>query len=101
MKEHTKAFPYKPPTIVIKQKYSYLFANQFSLQDRYLKLAFDKLVASLFLAITLPIIVFLKLAFIIEGLITVSYTHLRAHETDSYLVCRLLLEKTDIQVHQV
>ena len=25
--------------------------------------------------------------------IPVSYTHLRAHETDSYLVCRLLLEK--------
>src|SRR5680860_1196530 len=25
---------------------------------------------------------------------SVSYTHLRAHETDSYLVCRLLLEKT-------
>ena len=23
--------------------------------------------------------------------IAVSYTHLRAHETDSYLVCRLLL----------
>src|SRR5665647_3400498 len=28
-----------------------------------------------------------------EGLKSVSYTHLRAHETDSYLVCRLLLEK--------
>ena len=27
------------------------------------------------------------------GLVAVSYTHLRAHETDSYLVCRLLLEK--------
>src|SRR5680860_1793006 len=26
-------------------------------------------------------------------LLPVSYTHLRAHETDSYLVCRLLLEK--------
>ena len=26
--------------------------------------------------------------------IAVSYTHLRAHETDSYLVCRLLLEKS-------
>ena len=26
-------------------------------------------------------------------LVAVSYTHLRAHETDSYLVCRLLLEK--------
>src|SRR5665647_1555550 len=26
-----------------------------------------------------------------DGLEAVSYTHLRAHETDSYLVCRLLL----------
>ena len=26
-------------------------------------------------------------------LVAVSYTHLRAHETDQYLVCRLLLEK--------
>ena len=30
---------------------------------------------------------------IITGYNPVSYTHLRAHETDSYLVCRLLLEK--------
>ena len=29
----------------------------------------------------------------VRGFVTVSYTHLRAHETDSYLVCRLLLEK--------
>src|SRR5665647_2429898 len=29
----------------------------------------------------------------IIALSAVSYTHLRAHETDSYLVCRLLLEK--------
>ena len=29
----------------------------------------------------------------LEILEAVSYTHLRAHETDSYLVCRLLLEK--------
>ena len=28
-----------------------------------------------------------------EGAIAVSYTHLRAHETHMYLVCRLLLEK--------
>src|SRR5665647_898528 len=28
-----------------------------------------------------------------DGILPVSYTHLRAHETDSYLVCRLLLEK--------
>src|SRR5665647_867257 len=30
----------------------------------------------------------------VHGIVSaVSYTHLRAHETDSYLVCRLLLEK--------
>ena len=28
-----------------------------------------------------------------HDVVSVSYTHLRAHETDSYLVCRLLLEK--------
>ena len=28
-----------------------------------------------------------------KKILPVSYTHLRAHETDSYLVCRLLLEK--------
>src|SRR5665647_1705932 len=31
--------------------------------------------------------------FSVSGIGSVSYTHLRAHETDSYLVCRLLLEK--------
>ena len=35
---------------------------------------------------------------VLHGLISpVSYTHLRAHETDSYLVCRLLLEKKKTQ----
>ena len=32
-------------------------------------------------------------ATVVPGADPVSYTHLRAHETDSYLVCRLLLEK--------
>ena len=30
---------------------------------------------------------------VLDEVNAVSYTHLRAHETDSYLVCRLLLEK--------
>ena len=42
MKEPTKAFPYKPPSIEIKQRFSYIFANQFSLKSRYLKLFFDQ-----------------------------------------------------------
>src|SRR5678816_4719064 len=31
-----------------------------------------------------------------EGIVPVSYTHLRAHETPEHLVCRLLLEKKKI-----
>ena len=31
----------------------------------------------------------------------VSYTHLRAHETDSYLVCRLLLEKKNTKIGMI
>ena len=38
----------------------------------------------------LPYILFSE---ILPNTAAVSYTHLRAHETDSYLVCRLLLEK--------
>src|SRR5680860_1196363 len=34
----------------------------------------------------------LTVALVSAGIGAVSYTHLRAHETDSYLVCRLLLE---------
>ena len=33
------------------------------------------------------------IAWLHHDIVPVSYTHLRAHETDSYLVCRLLLEK--------
>eukprot|EP00658_Telonema_sp_P-2_P063593 TRINITY_DN52344_c0_g1_i1.p1 TRINITY_DN52344_c0_g1~~TRINITY_DN52344_c0_g1_i1.p1 ORF type:complete len:130 (-),score=4.07 TRINITY_DN52344_c0_g1_i1:10-399(-) len=34
-----------------------------------------------------------------KPLITVSYTHLRAHETPEHLVCRLLLEKKNTRTH--
>jgi lipopolysaccharide/colanic/teichoic acid biosynthesis glycosyltransferase len=67
--EPIKAFPYKPPTQEIKQRYSYLFTNKFFLPNRYLKISFDKFVALLFLIITLPILILLKLAFIFEGIL--------------------------------
>ena len=35
-----------------------------------------------------------------EGSDTVSYTHLRAHETGRNLVCRLLLEKKKKKIHE-
>ena len=39
--------------------------------------------------------------FIKHRYISVSYTHLRAHETDSYLVCRLLLEKSEEEIKEI
>jgi lipopolysaccharide/colanic/teichoic acid biosynthesis glycosyltransferase len=70
MKSNTdhKSFPYKPPTDYIKQKYSYIFHEHFSIKQKFFKLFFDKVAALVFLIITLPIIVLLKLAFIIEAL---------------------------------
>src|SRR5665647_3790501 len=43
-----------------------------------------------------PMVYFLReeyMDLLMKTVTSVSYTHLRAHETDSYLVCRLLLEK--------
>ncbi|KQI09009.1 hypothetical protein K777_09955, partial [Campylobacter coli CVM 41970] len=37
-----------------------------------------------------------KEGFSVSGIESVSYTHLRAHETPEHLVCRLLLEKKKI-----
>ena len=69
MSEPKKAFPYKPPTDYIKQKYSYIFHEKFSIKQKYIKLIFDKVVALISLIITLPIVILLKIAFIVEGFI--------------------------------
>tara|TARA_Y200000002_G_scaffold383192_1_gene403900 strand:+ start:645 stop:1379 length:735 start_codon:yes stop_codon:yes gene_type:complete len=62
------AFPYKAPTDEIKQKYNHIFKIQGSLKPRFFKVFFDKLVASIFLVITIPILFFLKIAYLIEGI---------------------------------
>lgn len=63
------AFPYKKPTLFIRKKYEYIFNEEFSLQPKYLKIIFDKLVSGIFLIITLPVFFLLKVAMFIEGLI--------------------------------
>jgi lipopolysaccharide/colanic/teichoic acid biosynthesis glycosyltransferase len=63
------AFPYKPPSIEIKKKYSYIFKINHRLPERFFKKIFDKLVSFLFLLLSLPIFLFLKIAYIFEGLI--------------------------------
>jgi lipopolysaccharide/colanic/teichoic acid biosynthesis glycosyltransferase len=68
----SKSFPYKPPSIFIYRKFSYIFNEHFSIKQKYFKLMFDKVVALIFLVITSPFIILLKLAFIVEGLIIVE-----------------------------
>ena len=69
MKEPKKAFPYKPPSDDLKKAYSYIFYRHFLIKQKYLKLTFDKIVAIIFLIIASPIIILLKIAFVIEGII--------------------------------
>ncbi len=65
--EPIEAFPYKPPTEKIRQNYAYLFKLKEPLPPRFFKILFDKFVATILLVLTLPIILLLKIAFLIEG----------------------------------
>ena len=67
MQEPTQAFPYRPPSQEIKDKYKHIFVLENTLQDRFLKVVFDKIVAILVLTIALPILIVLKFAYLIEG----------------------------------
>ena len=67
--EPKEAFPYKAPDDTIKQKYRHIFEIKQPLDDRWLKLAFDKLVAALLLLAAAPILLLLKLVYVVEGLL--------------------------------
>ena len=67
MNEPQEAFPYKPPTAEIQSRYAYIFQLTEPLPPRLIKNFFDK-VASLFLLIIFsPILLCLKMAFLVEG----------------------------------
>lgn len=65
--EPIEAFPYKPPTIEILQKYHHIFELTEPLPPRFFKIIFDKFVALIFLLISVPILLSLKFAFLVEG----------------------------------
>lgn len=72
MKEPEKAFPYQPPSTTVIAEYSYIFEIMEPLADRLLKTIFDKIMAAIVLIVCLPIIVALKVAYLIEGLIIID-----------------------------
>jgi len=67
--EPKEAFPYKPPSKEIRDKYQHIFILKKPLDDRLLKLFFDKLVASIALLLSSPILLVLRIAYFVEGLI--------------------------------
>lgn len=67
--EPKESFPYKPPTEEIKIKYKKIFDINEPLKIRFAKLIFDKVVSFFLLIISIPILLLLKISFLIEGLI--------------------------------
>ena len=67
--EPIEAFPYKPPSAEILKKYNHIFQLNKELPNRFFKSAFDKLIALIMLLIAVPILLLLKLTYLIEGMI--------------------------------
>ena len=67
--EPEEAFPYKPPSDEIREKYAHIFQIEGPLEDRFFKSAFDKVVAALLLIAACPVLLVVKIAYVIEGLL--------------------------------
>jgi lipopolysaccharide/colanic/teichoic acid biosynthesis glycosyltransferase len=65
--EPKQAFPYRPPTAEIRQRYKHIFDLKEPLPARFFKTIFDKLVALFFLSLSAPVLLILKIAYLVEG----------------------------------
>lgn len=68
-KEPSEAFPYKPPTEEIRARYSHIFELKDPLPPRLWKSTFDKVVALTMLIVASPVLLFIKFAYLVEGLL--------------------------------
>jgi len=67
MKEPLGAFPYKPPSEEIKQKYEHIFLINDPLPPRLWKSLFDKLISLLILILTAPVLLAVCISYFLEG----------------------------------
>ena len=65
--EPKEAFPYRPPDESIRENYRHLFDLTEPIPTRLPKLLFDKVIAFCLLFLTAPILLVLKLAYVLEG----------------------------------
>lgn len=68
LSEPTKAFPYTAPTKEIKERYAHIFEMKSSLPMRSTKFLFDRIVGLFLFIVSVPLLLILKIAFVIEGL---------------------------------
>jgi lipopolysaccharide/colanic/teichoic acid biosynthesis glycosyltransferase len=67
--EPKEAFPYRPPTDELKERYKEIFALKYPLPTRLSKTIFDKVIAMLMLLLAAPVLLVLKIAYLMEGLL--------------------------------
>lgn len=67
--EPIEAFPYTPPTDEIKIKYAHIFQLKEPLPPRLLKILFDKFISFFLICFSIPILIILKISYIIEGVL--------------------------------
>lgn len=67
MTEPKEAFPYRAPSADLKLKYKHIFDLDGELPRKFLKVIFDKILAIVLLILVLPILLIIKIGFIIEG----------------------------------
>lgn len=67
--EPEEAFPYSPPSNEVLEKYAHLFERQQPLPPRLAKEIFDKLLALVFLVVSIPLLALIKIAYVFEGVI--------------------------------
>lgn len=67
--EPKEAFPYTPPSDEIKQKYRHIVELTEHLPGRFFKVLFDKVMAFLLLFAAAPVLLLLKIAYLVEGLL--------------------------------
>jgi len=67
--EPSEAFPYLPPTPEIKERYAYIFLLGEPVKPNLAKTIFDKVISLFILVLVLPILLLLKICFVIEGML--------------------------------
>jgi lipopolysaccharide/colanic/teichoic acid biosynthesis glycosyltransferase len=65
--EPKEAFPYRPPDAAVRSRYAHIFAMRQPLPPRWTKSLFDKFVAAAMLLVASPVLLVLKLAYLVEG----------------------------------